>query len=119
MAPVIYVPQLGAALINRRSDIFKQEKWVDLFSSCQPDGLMVQLMGENMARKDGVEHQESRRKIFPSFSPRTVLECWRAEFEGSRRAVIEGLKKKQVFDLVRDFGMLVSGAALVAITGLR
>jgi len=43
----------------------------------------------------------------------------RAEFEGSRRAVIEGLKKKQVFDLVRDFAMLVSGAALVAITGLR
>ena len=94
MALVIYVPQLGAALINRRSDIFKQEKRVDLFSFCPP-------------------------KNFPSFSPRTVLECLRAEFEGSRRAVIEGLKKKQVFDLVRDFAMLVSGAALVAITGLR
>ena len=80
---------------------------------------MVQLMVENMMRRDGVKHQGSRRKIFPSFSPGTVLEVWRAEFEGSRRAVIEGLKKKQVFDLVRDFGMLVSGAALVAITGLR
>ena len=69
MAPVIYVPQLDAALINRRSDIFKQEKRVDLFSSCQPDGLMAQLMGENMMRKDGVEHQESCRKIFTSLSP--------------------------------------------------
>jgi cytochrome P450 len=69
MAPVIYVPQLDAALINRRSDIFKQEKRVDLFSSCQPDGLMVQLMGENMMRKDGVEHQESRQKVFTSLSP--------------------------------------------------
>jgi cytochrome P450 len=94
MAPVIYVPQLDAALINRRSDIFKQEKRVDLFSSCQPDGLMVQLMGENMMRKDGVEHQESRRKIFTSLSPWTVLEAWRAEFERSIPAVIEGFKKK-------------------------
>ena len=66
---MIHVPQLDAALINRRSDIFKQEKRVDLFSSCQPDGLMVQLMGENMMRKDGVEHQESRQKIFTSLSP--------------------------------------------------
>jgi len=75
MAPVIYVPQLGAALINCRSDIFKQEKRVDLFSSCQPDGLMVQLMGENMMRKDGVEHQESRRKFFQA----SALElCWSA-----------------------------------------
>jgi len=38
MAPVIYVPQLGAALINRRSDIFKQEKRVDFFP---PANLMV------------------------------------------------------------------------------
>ena len=119
MAPVVYVPQLGAALMTRRSDIFKQEKRVDLFSSSQPDGLMVQLMGENLMRKDGVEHQEARRKIFPSLSPRTVMQVWRFEFERSTRAVIEGLKKKQVFDLVRDFAMLVSGAALVAITGLR
>ena len=119
IAPVVYVPQLDAALITRRSDIFKQEKRVDLFSSCQPDGLMVQLMGENMMRKDGAEHQEARQKIFPSLSPRTVKQVWRAEFERSTRVVIEGLKKKKAFDLVRDFAMPVSGAALVAITGLR
>ena len=69
LASVVYVPQLDAALITRRADVFVQEKRVDLFSSCQPDGLMVQLMGENMMRKDGVEHQESRRKIFTSLSP--------------------------------------------------
>ena len=80
---------------------------------------MVQLMGENMMRKDGAEHQEARQKIFASLSPRTVKQVWRAEFERSTRVVIEGLKKKKAFDLVRDFAMPVSGAALVAITGLR
>ena len=56
MAPVVYVQQLDAALITRRADIFIQEKRIDLFSSHQPDVLMVQLMGENMMRKDGFEH---------------------------------------------------------------
>ena len=90
MAPVVYVQQLDAALITRRADIFTQEKRIDLFSSHQPDGLMVQLMGENMMRKDGFEHQEERRQIFPSLSPRTVMQVWKTEFERSTQAVIEG-----------------------------
>ena len=76
MAPVVYVPQLDAALITRRSDVFDQEKRVDLYSSYQPDGLMAQLMGENMMRKDGDEHNVERRQIFPSLSPRTVMQVW-------------------------------------------
>ena len=76
LASVVYVPQLDAALITRRADVFVQEKRVDIFSSRQPEGLMTRLMGD-------------------------------------------GLQDKQEFDLVRDFAMPVSGAALVAITGLR
>ena len=60
-----------------------------------------------------------RRQIFPSLSLRTVMHVWKTEFERSTQAVIEGLIQKQVFDLVSDFDMPVSGAALVAITGLR
>ena len=56
MAPVVYVQQLDAALITRRADIFTQEKRIDLFSSHQLDGLMTQLMGENMMQKDGFDH---------------------------------------------------------------
>jgi cytochrome P450 len=56
LAPVVYVPQLDAALITRRVDVFAQEKRVDIFSSRQPRGLMNQLMGENMMRKDGDAH---------------------------------------------------------------
>ena len=119
MAPVVYVPQLDAALITRRSDVFDQEKRVDLYSSYQPDGLMAQLMGENMMRKDGDEHNVERRQIFPSLSPRTVMQVWRTEFERATLEVITGLKQKRMFDLVRDFALPVSGAALVAITGLR
>ena len=80
---------------------------------------MTQLTVENMMRKDGFEHQEERRQVFPSLSPRTVMQFWKTEFESTTQAVIEGLRQKQVFDLVRDFVMPVSGAALVAITGLR
>ena len=119
LAPVVYVPQLDAALITRRVDVFAQEKRVDIFSSRQPRGLMNQLMGENMMRKDGDAHQEERRQIFPSLSPRTVMQVWRAEFERATQLVLDELKDRQEFDLVWDFAMQVSGAALVAITGLR
>ena len=119
LASVVYVPQLDAALITRRADVFVQEKRVDIFSSCQPEGLMTRLMGENMMRKDGPAHQAERKQIFPSLSPRTVMQAWRLEFERATQAVIDGLQDKQEFDLVRDFAMPVSGAALVAITGLR
>ena len=119
LASVVYVPQLDAALITRRADVFVQEKRVDIFSSRQPEGLMTRLMGENMMRKDGPAHQAERKQIFPSLSPRTVTQVWRLEFERATQAVIDGLQDKQEFDLVRDFAMPVSGAALVAITGLR
>ena len=119
LASVVYVPQLDAALITRRADVFVQEKRVDIFSSRQPEGLMTRLMGENMMRKDGPAHQAERKQIFPSLSPRTVTQVWRLEFERATQAVIDGLQDKQEFDLVRDFAMPVSGAALVAITGLQ
>tara|TARA_B110000977_G_scaffold97284_1_gene128213 strand:+ start:541 stop:1704 length:1164 start_codon:yes stop_codon:yes gene_type:complete len=119
LASVVYVPQLDAALITRRADVFVQEKRVDIFSSRQPEGLMTRLMGENMMRQDGPAHQAERKQIFPSLSPRTVMQAWRLEFERATQAVIDGLQDKQEFDLVRDFAMPVSGAALVAITGLR
>ena len=84
LAPVVYVQQLDAALITRRADIFTQEKRIDLFLSHQPDGLMTQLMGENMMRKDGFEHQEERRQMFHRLSPQTVMRVWRTDFERSK-----------------------------------
>tara|TARA_B110000881_G_scaffold200788_1_gene199395 strand:- start:153 stop:449 length:297 start_codon:yes stop_codon:yes gene_type:complete len=75
LASVVYVPQLDAALITRRADVFVQEKRVDIFSSRQPEGLMTRLMGENMMRKDGPAHQAERKQIFPSLSPRTVMQA--------------------------------------------
>ena len=71
-APVAFVPELGAVLITRRNDIFDVEKKVAYFSSNQPEGLMVQLMGQNMMRKDGPDHLAERKAIFPTISPKTV-----------------------------------------------
>ena len=47
------------------------------------------------------------------------MQVWRAEFERATQLVLDELKDRQEFDLVWDFAMQVSGAALVAITGLR
>jgi cytochrome P450 len=117
-AAVVYVPQLQAYLITRRDDIFCEEKRVEVFSSEQPDGLMVQLMGENMMRKDGDAHMQERRAIFPTVSPKTVRDHWLAQFQALTQDVLEQLVPKGGCDLVRDYAMVVSGEALKRITGL-
>ena len=119
LAPVVFVPQLDAALITRRIDVFTQEKRIDLLSSRQPLGLMTRLMGENMMRKDGAAHTLERQQIFPSLSPRTVVNVWQSEFETITDKIINKLRKYKSFDLVKDFALPVSGAALSAMTGLR
>ncbi|MEP3333886.1 cytochrome P450 [Sedimentitalea sp.] len=117
-APITYVPQLGATLITRRDDVHAQEKRIDVFSSVQPEGLMTQLMGENMMRKDGAQHQHERRILFPALSPRTVQDHWKPIFERAALSILQDLHGKGACDLVRDYAMPVSAEALKAITGL-
>ncbi len=80
--PIAFVPQFGATLFTRRDDIAICEKNIAVFSSDQPGGLMNRLMGQNMMRKDGEAHTAERRAIFPTVSPKTVRDHWRARFEG-------------------------------------
>ncbi len=117
-APICFVPQLGATLITRRDDVWRQEKRVEVFSSDQPEGLMTRLMGRNMMRKDGAEHAAERRAIFPALSPRTVRDHWAESFRAAATAILDDLAPRGRADLVRDYAMPLSGAALVAITGL-
>ena len=117
-APICFVPQLGAVLVTRRDDIFTQEKNVAVFSSHQPAGLMTVLMGENMMRKDGKAHMAERRAIFPTVSPRTVRDIWRAQFEAGAARALDRLAGRDTADLVRDYAMEVSAEALKAMTGL-
>lgn len=117
-APITFVPELDATLFTRRDDIHLQEKRIEVFSSLQPDGLMTRLMGENMMRKDGADHMLERRALFPALSPRTVAGHWKPFFESAARTVIADLEPQGHCDLVRDYAMPVSAAALIAITGL-
>ncbi|MBV1897467.1 MAG: cytochrome P450 [Rhodobacteraceae bacterium] len=117
-APITYVPQLGATLITRRDDIHVQEKRSDVFSSLQPDGLMTQLMGQNMMRKEGAQHLAERKILFAALSPRTVAQHWKAIFEKSTISILNNLILKGKCDLVADFAMPVSAEALKAVTGL-
>lgn len=118
-APITYVPELDATLITRRDDIHREEKRTQVFSSHQPDGLMVQLMGHNMMRKDGDAHMAERRALFPALSPRTVANHWKPVFEVAARRVLADLAPRGQCDLVTEYAMPVSAAALVAITGLE
>ncbi len=117
-APIAYVPQLGATLITRRDDVFTQEKRVKVFSSIQPDGLMTLLMGQNMMRKDGDTHRAERRAIFPTVSPKTVKEVWRAYFKVATTVILDEVETRGACDLVRDFAMPVAAEALKSMTGL-
>ena len=56
--PICFVPEMGATLFTRRDDIHTCEKNVAVFSSDQPGGLMNELMGKNMMRRDGDEHRK-------------------------------------------------------------
>lgn len=118
-APVCYVPQLGSILFTRRDDIAECEKNVAVFSSDQPGGLMNVLMGQNMMRKDGEAHQAERKATFPAYSPRTVRDRWAARFRADAEALLAELKPRGEADLVQDYAIPLSGAALCAITGLE
>jgi len=117
-APVCFVPQLGATLLTRRDDIFENEKKIEVFSSDQPMGLMTRLMGQNMMRKDGEAHRVERAGIFPTVSPRTVRDVWKAQFQAATAQMLEDLAPLGQACMVRDIAMRVSGEALKAITGL-
>lgn len=117
-APVAFVPQLGSTLLTRRDDIFVCEKMIDVFSSHQPAGLMNRLMGHNMMRKDGEAHMSERRAIFPSVSPKTVRDHWRAQFQAHADRILDALEPDGTADLCKAYALPLSAEALKAITGL-
>ena len=99
-APIAFVPQLGSTLLTRRDDIFVSEKRIDVFSSHQPAGLMVKLMGHNMMRKDGEAHMAERSIFFPAVSPRAVKAHWLAEFQAHADRILDGLSGAGRADLL-------------------
>ncbi|WP_299876043.1 cytochrome P450 [uncultured Sulfitobacter sp.] len=117
-APITYVPELNATLITRRADIHREEKRIHVFSSVQPGGLMEKIMGLNMMRQDGDGHMAERRALFPALSPRTVADHWAPQFKQIVAARLDALAPQGGCDLVTEFAMPVSGAALCAMTGL-
>jgi cytochrome P450 len=117
-AAIAFVPELRGVVITRLADISVLEKQVDIFSSHQPDGLMVKLMGHNLMRKDGADHMAERRAIFPAVSPRTVADQWKIGFEEDADALLNTMAAKGGCDLVQDYALPLSGHALRRITGL-
>jgi len=117
-APVAFVPQLDGIVLTRRDDIDHWEKRVDVFSSEQPGGLMTRLMGQNMMRCDGDQHQRQRRQMQPAVSPRAVARHLRRAFHDAAVALLDDLQPRGEAELCRDYAMPLSGEALRLITGL-
>ena len=117
-APIAFVPQLGSTLLTRRDDIFVSEKRIDVFSSDQPAGLMVKLMGHNMMRKDGDAHMAERSIFFPAVSPKAVRAHWRETFQSHADRILDGLSGAGRADLLAEFALPLSGECLKSITGL-
>ena len=116
--PICFVPELGATLITLRDVIHVCDKYVAVFSSDQPGGLMNVLMGHNMMRKDGEEHRQERFVYYPTISPRKVEQVWAVLFEQLTDAMLDNFEKSGSTDLVPDYATAVSGEALKAVTGL-
>ena len=117
-APIAFVPQLGSTLLTRRDDIFVSEKRIDVFSSDQPAGLMVKLMGHNMMRKDGDAHMAERSIFFPAVSPKAVRAHWREEFQTHADRILDGLEPEGAPICCADFALPLSGECLKSVTGL-
>jgi cytochrome P450 len=117
-APICFVPQLGSTLLTRRDDIFVSEKRIDVFSSDQPAGLMVKLMGHNMMRKDGQAHMAERSVFFPAVSPKAVRAHWLAEFQAHADRILDALAPRGSADLLAEFALPLSGECLKSVTGL-
>lgn len=117
--PVVYVPELDAFLLTLRDDIFENEKKIDVFSSVQPNGLMVKLMGQNMMRKDGADHMRERKAAFPTVSPKTVKQVWKTKFQSAMNDVLNDVLRHGRADFVEDIAMRISGEALKIVTGLN
>ena len=117
-APVAFVSQLDGIVLTRRDDIDHWEKRIDVFSSEQPGGLMTRLMGQNMMRCDGDQHQRQRRRMQPAVSPRAVARHWQRAFHDAAAVLLDDLQPRGEAELCRDYAMSLSGEALRLMTGL-
>ena len=94
----LFCAPVNATMICDRDSIYECEKNIDVFSSVQPLGLMTILMGQNMMRKDGEAHNEERKTIFKTISPKTSRDYWRNKFETVTDTIIEKIKETKIWE---------------------
>ena len=118
VAPIAYVPELGRTLLTRLDDIRAAEPNTASFSSAQPEGLMTTLMGKNMMRKDDPAHAVERKAIFPTVSPKTARDHWKAQFIEAASAILDDIAPLGEGDLFTLYATRLSGEALRVTTGI-
>lgn len=79
---------------------------------------MTTLMGENMMRKDDPAHADERKAIFPTVSPKTARDHWKAQFEEAASAILDDIAPLGDGDLFTLYATRLSGEALRVITGI-
>ena len=116
--PVDCVPEIDELLITNREDIFTLKKKIDILCSHHSDGIMTNLLGQNMMRHDGAAHRTERKAISPTLFTKTVQTDWAMQFKAVTQKILTGLAPESTADLVKDFAIAISGEALNAITDL-
>lgn len=119
IGPLVYVPQFDRTMIVKRDEIVNAEPKVEVFSSEQPEGLMNQLLGQNVMRRDGEPHRLERKALFPCVSPKAARDHWTAIFKAEAEATLAELVPKGSADLFVEYGTRLSAQCLIKITGLE
>jgi cytochrome P450 len=119
VGPLVYVPQFDRTMIVKRDEIVNAEPKIEVFSSEQPEGLMNQLLGQNVMRRDGEPHRLERKALFPCVSPKAARDHWTAIFKSEAEAILAELVRKGSADLFVEYGTRLSAQCLIKITGLE
>lgn len=119
IAPMLYVPEFERIMFVKRDIISTAEPQIEVFSSEQPNGLMTQLLGQNLMRKDGDPHRAERKAMFPSVSPKTARDHWTGVFRSEAEDVLSDLRTMTSGDLFYSYATRLSAQCLIKITGLE
>ena len=118
-APIVRVPLLdNHIMVTKYEDVTELAKAHDRLSNVVTTDPMIRLMGQNLMRKDGDDHQIERHAILPTTARKTAGQVWTDRFIGLTASALNDIQPRKEADMVRDISMRICAEALKEITGL-
>ena len=117
--PVCWVPKANRYLVTRFEDIHTIEANPEIYSSEEPDSLMIKVMGTTMMRKDGDAHARERKACAGSFRAAIMKTDWKPFFENLANQLINEFIEQGEGDLFEKFAGPYAALCLGEMLGLR